>query len=311
MELRARLVVVWLRPDAPCQLMWDRHLFPYPLPNFHPLRADGYLASRIQSHYCNMVGTVPPWAHEDTVSWAVGAWVRHYMLTQPVPVGIAERALGDILVTEPCAYLVERCSPSDAVNGKPRVGSVDFSLSHACGVVVGAVGGSPSEVVGVDVSLIGSPSRVVDLRKPLQTALVDQPLETSAFTPRERKWVGASSMRFHVMWSLNEAFLKCIGMGWAGKLGSACNGLHPSIVGFEVVPAKEPPIGSWVALDVCVYVAWSEREEVVWKRLEGWHFEMAVLQQGGHQWVIAHCSAQRTTLDGLSAPRSYVNIPPA
>lgn len=314
MKERPRVVMVWLRSEAPTKLSWDQYLSPSPLPPLHPLRADEHLLRRIQGHYCNTMGTVPPWAHEDTVSWVAGAWVRNLLLSSSSPpVGITEVSPSQLHVQGGCGYQITRASPTDGGNGKPRLvrGGPDYSLSHCNGVVVGTVGGSTHEAVGVDVMRVGGNTpRVVDLRIPLPKASLTAPLlDVHVFTPNEREWVGDSPLRYHLLWSLNEAFLKCIGMGWAGKWGSPDNGLLPSITGFELLPATVPEVGAEGApLHVTVCVSRTVDGAREWAVVKGWRFDVALLSREDSTWIIAHCCADRGTLDSITATgASYVN----
>lgn len=313
MRDRPRVVIVWLRSEVPTQPLWDRYLCPSALSSLHPLRADAHLLCRIQGHYCNTMGAVPPWAHEDTISWAAGAWIRHLLLSTPTPpVGTTELPPSQLYGLGPCEYQVSRTSPTGRENGKPRVvGGLDYSLSHTNGVVVGTVGGCPDEVVGIDIMRVGTNfPREVDMRIPLTPAPISAPLlDTHVFTPRERQWVGDSPLRYHLVWSLNEAFLKCIGMGWAGKWGSPDNGLLPTITGFELEPLTEPTLREGGApLGVTVRMARTVGGGSEWVAVDGWRFDVTLLSRDGDSWIIAHCCADRSVLDGISAAgASYVN----
>lgn len=269
---------------------------------------DGHLQRRISGHYCHSTGTVPAWCHEDVASWVAGAWVRHYMLTNNVPAGLEVKSLDSLLlISSPSVGIVDRSSPSGSSNGKPRVkGFADFNISHSGGWVAGALGDAGCRV-GVDVCRVGW-GRAVDLRHPFPQSLplpVEVPMQDSnLFTEGEREWIAKKRCptRFFSMWALNEAFLKCIGMGWAGKWGSAVNGLESSIRAFECIPSEEPVEGSFCPLRVVVRVGRERGGRLHWEELLGWRFDVGMFRDEGSTWIVAHCRAKEATVNPLFAP---------
>eukprot|EP00658_Telonema_sp_P-2_P048915 TRINITY_DN37208_c0_g1_i1.p2 TRINITY_DN37208_c0_g1~~TRINITY_DN37208_c0_g1_i1.p2 ORF type:complete len:111 (+),score=9.87 TRINITY_DN37208_c0_g1_i1:134-466(+) len=97
-------------------------------------------------------------------------------------------------------------------------------------------------------------------------------------------------------------------MGWAGKWGSPDNGLLPTITGFELIPATEPEVCDRGApLDVTVYMAKTVDGARDWVVVEGWQFDVTLLSRDGDSWIVAHCCAERSTLDGITVTGAYVN----
>lgn len=128
--------------------------------------------------------------------------------------------------------------------GKPEcVAGPAISLSHSGEILVcGVVSGGP---IGVD----------VETRKPRTPALA---LAAQYFSPSEAAWVEADpDRRFQMLWVLKEAYLKALGVGLAGGLGSLeCHIAPPSIEARVAGGAASPNLGLFEGRGCYVGVAW-------------------------------------------------------
>ncbi len=128
--------------------------------------------------------------------------------------------------------------------GKPEcVNGPAISLSHSGDFLVCAVvsGGS----IGVD----------VETRKPRAPAIE---LATQYFSPFEVAWIEADpDRRFQMLWVLKEAYLKALGVGLAGGLGSLeCRIEPPRIEARVAGGAAAPNLGLYSGRGCYVGVAW-------------------------------------------------------
>ena len=128
--------------------------------------------------------------------------------------------------------------------GKPEcVAGPAISLSHSGEILVCAVAGGGS--IGVD----------VETRKPRTPAME---LAAQYFSPFEVSWVEADpDRRFQMLWVLKEAYLKALGVGLAGGLGSLeCRIEPPSIEARVVAGAAAPHLELYSGRSCYVGVAW-------------------------------------------------------
>jgi 4'-phosphopantetheinyl transferase len=128
--------------------------------------------------------------------------------------------------------------------GKPEcVAGPAISLSHSGDIVVCAVGSGGA--IGVD----------VETRKPRTPAMA---LAAQYFSPFEASWIEADSdRRFQMLWVLKEAYLKALGVGLAGGLGSLeCRIEPPSIEARIAAGAAAPNLGLYSGHGCYLGVAW-------------------------------------------------------
>jgi 4'-phosphopantetheinyl transferase len=125
-------------------------------------------------------------------------------------------------------------------HGKPRIAlgsatksrELHFNLAHTTGLVVLAVARTPR--LGVDVELRGQ-------RAPLKVARrYFSPIEVAALDALPP---GEQPLRFQRLWTLKEAYLKAIGTGVAGGLGSMTFHVEPGGPRFE--RAADPDAAQW------------------------------------------------------------------
>ena len=128
--------------------------------------------------------------------------------------------------------------------GKPEcVAGPAISLSHSGEIVVCAVASGGS--IGVD----------VETRKPRPLALT---LAAQYFSPLEASWIEADpDRRFEMLWVLKEAYLKVLGVGLAGGLGSLeCRIEPPSIEAQVAASATAPQLALYSGQACHLGVAW-------------------------------------------------------
>ncbi len=128
--------------------------------------------------------------------------------------------------------------------GKPEcVSGPAISLSHSGDIVVCAVAGGGS--IGID----------VETRRPRAPAME---LAAQYFSRFETSWIeGDPDQRFQMLWVLKEAYLKALGVGLAGGLGSLeCRIEPPSIEARVTGGAAAPNLGLYSGRGCYVGVAW-------------------------------------------------------
>lgn len=112
----------------------------------------------------------------------------------------------DYLRSIGASILIERAFPSYKDSdlflenfGKPKItGEVDFNISHSGDVVV-LVKGEKEELVGVDIEKIDNKNLKIMYK---------------AFSKSEIDFINEDKLtNFHILWTLKEASLKCIGIG--------------------------------------------------------------------------------------------------
>jgi len=128
--------------------------------------------------------------------------------------------------------------------GKPEcVAGPAISLSHSGEIVMCAV--ASGGAIGVD----------VETRKPRTPAGT---IAAQYFSPLEAAWVeGDPDRRFQMLWVLKEAYLKALGVGLAGGLGSLeCRIEPPSIEARVAAGAAAPNLGLYSGRGCYFGVAW-------------------------------------------------------
>jgi len=128
--------------------------------------------------------------------------------------------------------------------GKPECAAGPaISLSHSGDIVVCAV--ASGGAIGVD----------VETRKARTSAMT---LAAQYFSPLEAAWIEADpDRRFQMLWVLKEAYLKALGVGLAGGLGSLeCRIEPPSIEARVGAGAAAPNLGLYAGRACYLGVAW-------------------------------------------------------
>ena len=128
--------------------------------------------------------------------------------------------------------------------GKPEcVAGPAISLSHSGEILVCAVASGGS--IGVD----------VETRRPRTPA---RTLAAQYFSPLEASWIEADpDRRFQMLWVLKEAYLKALGVGLAGGLGSLeCRIEPPSIEARVAADSAVPNLGLYSGRGCYLGIAW-------------------------------------------------------
>jgi 4'-phosphopantetheinyl transferase len=139
---------------------------------------------------------------------------------------LAGRALLRYAVAERTGRAASALRIEVTANGKPAVpGGPEVSLSHSGDIVVCAVA---SVAVGIDVEV--APPRDIE-------AVAER-----YFTEAENRWLeGADPQRFRMLWVLKEAYLKALGIGLAGGLGSLECRIEPPTIAARCADGSAPP----------------------------------------------------------------------
>jgi len=128
-------------------------------------------------------------------------------------------------------------------DGKPEcVGGPAISLSHSGDLVCCAIAGRGS--IGVDVE--------VGRRRNSATALAER-----YFTAAEVRWLDAEpEQRFRMLWVLKEAYLKALGVGLAGGIGTLECLIEPPVIEARVTHGGAAPrLSLWAGADCHLAVA--------------------------------------------------------
>ena len=160
----------------------------------------------------------------------------------------AECLAGRALLRHALEQFTGRSGPSHELRatpeGKPEcVAGPAISLSHSGEIVVCAVAAGGS--IGVD----------VETRRPRTPVMA---LAAQYFSPLEASWIEADpDRRFQMLWVLKEAYLKALGVGLAGGLGSLeCRIEPPSIEGRVAGGAAAPNLALYEGRGGYLGVAW-------------------------------------------------------
>jgi phosphopantetheinyl transferase len=128
-------------------------------------------------------------------------------------------------------------------DGKPEcAGGPAISVSHSGDLVCCAIAERGS--IGVDVE--------VGRRRTAVTAIADR-----YFTAAEARWLEAEpEQRFRMLWVLKEAYLKALGVGLAGGIGTLECRIAPPVIEARVTRGgPEPRLALWSGADCHLAVA--------------------------------------------------------
>ena len=176
---------------------------------------------------------------DEVVATFVTAADRERCATLTHPRRRAEYLAGRALLRYALEQFTGRSGPSHKLRvtpeGKPEcVAGPAISLAHSGEIVVCAVASGGS--IGVD----------VETRKPRTPAME---LAAQYFSSCEAAWIEADpDRRFQMLWVLKEAYLKALGVGLAGGLGSLeCRIEPPWIEARVAAGASAPNLGLYCA----------------------------------------------------------------
>jgi len=185
---------------------------------------------------------------DDLVATLVTAADRERSAALTHPRRRAEFLAGRALLRYALEQFTGRSGPSHELRvtaeGKPEcVAGPAISLSHSGEILACAVAAGSS--IGVD----------VETRKPRTPAMA---LTAQYFSAFEVSWVEADpDRRFQMLWVLKEAYLKALGMGLAGGLGSLECRVEPPLIEARIAEGEAPPnLGLFAGRTCHLGVAW-------------------------------------------------------